>query len=90
MNCYSDTPLDIAEKYNNEEMINCLYDNENRIKLETENTDSNSSPPCITNEMYCSGSKKMEIENLENSIYLIKISKFNGTVFIIENTNSIK
>jgi ATP-dependent Zn protease len=41
MNCYSDTPLDIAEKYNNEEMINCLYDNENRIKLETENTDSN-------------------------------------------------
>jgi len=25
LNCYSDTPLDIAEEFNNKEMINCSY-----------------------------------------------------------------
>jgi len=34
--------------------------------------------------MNCSGSNIMKIVNMENSIYLIKIGKFSGTVFFIE------
>jgi hypothetical protein len=83
MNCYSDTPLDIAKEYNNKEMIKCLYDNEDRDELETDDTDSDSLPS-TENEMYCRDKITMGIENMENSIYLIKIGKFSGTVFFIE------
>ncbi|ORY32047.1 ankyrin [Neocallimastix californiae] len=78
MNRYSDTPLCIAEKYKNEEMINCLYSNEDRDELETDDTDSDSSL-CMINENYCSNSEIISNKNKERSICLIKVEKDYGT-----------
>ncbi|KAL6632930.1 ankyrin, partial [Neocallimastix sp. 'constans'] len=83
MNCYSDTPLDIAKKYNNEEMIKCLYSNEDRDELEAENTDSDNSP-CMINEMYCSESERILNKDKERSICLIKVKEGYGTGSFIE------
>jgi len=81
-NDFNDTPLDIAEEYKNEEMISCLYGNENRVELETEDDNTKELISAI-NQNNCSNSKIVPIEDVERSIYLIKNGEFSGTGFFI-------
>jgi ankyrin repeat protein len=83
MNCYSDTPLDIAEEYNNEEMINCLYSNQDKDELETDDTDSDSSL-YVTNENFCPNSKIVSLKDIERSICLFKVGEDYATGSFIE------
>jgi ankyrin repeat protein len=84
MNCYSDTPLKIAEKYNNEEMINCLNGIKDRDELEIEDIDSDSPSCSMTNEMDYSKSKRIKIKDMNRSICLIKVEEGYGTGSFIE------
>jgi ankyrin repeat protein len=79
MNCYSDTPLKIAEKYNNEEMINCLNGIKDRDELEIEDIDSDSPSCSMTNEMDYSKSKRIKIKDMNRSICLIEVEEGYGT-----------